>query len=265
MVPGSVYETGPAGLDSWFVAMQKEIAQCVRWLIAAFANAAILIAIFQAMPEWTVGPLNETAVDLLLFLLWLPLPLRAAWHWEAAHAYAIEWDALEQHGLEWHFENDGWYRIIFRRADGSYNFDLRTRNQRAQAEIKAVRDRGPQIIEAARKIQIIVFKACVFFALTYFAFSFAIEQIDQPWLLAWNFPLIFTAWYLGTTLSPPLSNRVRLTIERRAYERGKQFIPNPRVFDPAHKALTLETVKEQATLGDAAFVDPDDASASLRS
>jgi hypothetical protein len=264
-VPGTVFDVGPWGIEGWYAAMQKEIGGTLHMMIAALATFAILGAVIIVMPDWSYGVFNATLLKLALFAAWVSYPLRAVWHWEAARIYAAEWDALEAHGPNWHFENSGWFRCVFKRLDGSYKIDPRTRQQRLDEEIAAVRSRGHQTVEAVKGALAAIVKGGVLYAVFYVAVGLAAEYSDQPWVLAWNLPLIVTAWYAGKALPAPLSEWLKLTIDRRCYEKGKQFIPHSRVFDPVHEPLTLETVKAQATLGDGAFVSPRDASRKLGS
>jgi hypothetical protein len=86
------------------------------------------------------------------FLAWLTLPARAWWHSEVAQAYAEEWRALEAKGLDWHLENGSWFRVTFKRRDGSLKIDTQTRQQRLDREISSVRSREMGLVQCATQI-----------------------------------------------------------------------------------------------------------------
>jgi len=280
-VPGMVFDIGPDGFAGWYSSMMKEIEIVAAETIRAIVNLTIIYAIFVAMPEWSYGYANSTLLKIAIFLLWLPSPAHIAWHWEVARVYAAEWDRLEVHGPEWHFENGAWFRFVFVRLDGSYKIDPRTRQDRVDQEIESVRTRGPQLAQAAKATLSGLFRIVVFYVILSLVFRYApwsqlwawMQHWDwlQQWhpetwnLQKWNLPLILTALNVGEALPTSAIQWLRLAIDKWSYEKGKQFIPVPRVFDPVPSPLTLETVKEQTALGDERRVKPREASRKMRS
>ena len=260
-VPDAVFDVGAGGLAARYNAMWSQYQAAVRLGVSSITSLFMLCAASQLVawlegyfdfgPRWIPSAISVAAFTFSLWLL-----LKGLWQIGAAEAYAREWKKLEAVGPKWQLWNGSLFRVVFERRDGSLKIDPRTRQQRLDEEIQAVRGREAHIVSAAKTLAITLGGALVLYALC------AVPALYLQWsiLTDWNFAGLLTCWFLSNNLSRPLYDLIHGVMERHYYNAGCQYIPAPKTLDPVHEPLTRETVQKQKAHGDGRFIDPYDAS-----
>jgi hypothetical protein len=257
-----VFDVGPGGITGWYAAMQSEFREGVRRGVGAVAALFILSSVSGIFAYLRTGIYSlELIVGAAAVILPAAFLLKAIWHFGAAAAYASAWKALEDQGVQWHLENGSWFRLTFKRSDGSYRLDPTTRADRLNAEINAVARRSSTVIGLIRSLVSVTVMSIVIYA----AIRIGLQYFSWAAPISGKLACVFSVWFLGTSLPGTATHLVQVLWEKSDYEKGFQYIPVPKVLDPVHDPMTLEKVKSHKTFEDSSFVEPNDASARLGS
>ena len=258
----AVFDVGPGGITGWYGSMQREFSEGVRRGGGAVSALFALSSISGIFVYLRTGIYSlELVVAAAAIVIPIGLLLKAIWHFGAATAYARAWRALEDEGVQWHLENGSWFRLTFKRSDGSYRLDPTTRADRLNAEISTVARRASNIRGQFGSLLSTVAIGAVIYA----AVAFGLRYFNWTAPISGQVACVLSAWFLGTILPSSVSYLVQTLWEKADYEKAYQYIPNPKVIDPVHDPMTREKVQSHKTFEDSNFVEPNDASARLGS
>lgn len=269
-VPDAVFDVGSGDLTARYAQMWAQYKTGLELAIGSLTTLFLLsaaaqfvawfVSTFEAWLRWfPVAFWIPSALWAAAFLFSLWFLLQSLWQFGAAEAYAGEWKKLEAIGPKWKFWNGSLFRVVFERRDGSLNIDKRTRQQRLDEEIQAIRAREAHIVRSAKSLAMTLGAALALYGLC----EAAVLSFQWSVLTDWNLAGSFACWYLSKSLLTPLYDVIHGLMERHYYNAGCQYIPAPKVTDLVHEPLTRESVETQKSHGTGGFVDPDDASSHL--
>jgi hypothetical protein len=169
---------------------------------------------------------------------------------------ALVWLFLERRGMAWVKRNGHNFRVThYRREDHHVEYDRKTRVQRVQEErhFEELRMNACVGWGAACVLAVVAYVILPFFAGYEVAPHHLLGQPDPSFYNLTgidSFRLVifcFAMWQCVPAFAVAL-------LDYRIYRSGAQFINGARVLDPYIREVTLETLQEQMTQGDADFV-----------